>query len=330
MSNTVISELGQHYHKWVAKHPAAARDFADAIQDTLSDAGVTYDVVKARVKAWPSLLEKARKRNADGGLEYANPWKEIHDLIGVRVVTYHSTEIPRAVEVLSRSFTLVRSVDKAAETRIAGNFGYGSHHLILKVNEQTEGLDDYVGQVFEVQIRTILQHAWAEFEHDIRYKRGAKDLDPRVDRAFTLAAGLIELADQQFDIIAALQSPTVAPSDTVDLRTEMLPGLLTLLLGSRYPLALSDHYDGLFQQLVANDITTVAQLRTLVNPHAIAAVTNAMQYRYRPSQVRIVDDIMLYKFREEYITRTGNIGNRVEHRPERLRARLARLDGHRP
>ena len=52
-----------------------------------------------------------------------------------------------------------------------------------------------------MQIRTVLQHAWAEFEHDIRYKRSGEAPDPQIDRAFTLAAGLIELADQQFSAI---------------------------------------------------------------------------------------------------------------------------------
>ena len=53
-------------------------------------------------------------------------------------------------------------------------------------------------------MRTVLQHAWAEFEHDIRYKSPDGVIDPRIDRAFALAAGLIELADQQFDQVAAI------------------------------------------------------------------------------------------------------------------------------
>ena len=58
------------------------------------------------------------------------------------------------------------------------------------------------GRNVQVQIRTVLQHAWAEFEHDIRYKgtvppEHAHDFD----RRFTLAAGLLELADQEFATI---------------------------------------------------------------------------------------------------------------------------------
>lgn len=46
-------------------------------------------------------------------------------------------------------------------------------------------------------MKTVLQHAWAEFEHDIRYKSSG-DVNPAINRAFTLASGLIELADDQF------------------------------------------------------------------------------------------------------------------------------------
>jgi ppGpp synthetase/RelA/SpoT-type nucleotidyltranferase len=53
-----------------------------------------------------------------------------------------------------------------------------------------------------VQIRTVLQHAWAEFEHDIRYKGTIPDEHaPDLDRRFTLAAGLLELADREFSTI---------------------------------------------------------------------------------------------------------------------------------
>ena len=55
-----------------------------------------------------------------------------------------------------------------------------------------------------VQIRTVLQHAWAEFEHDIRYKGVVPDEHAfDLDRRFTLAAGLLGLADREFSAIRA-------------------------------------------------------------------------------------------------------------------------------
>ena len=65
-------------------------------------------------------------------------------------------------------------------------------------------------------MRTVLQHAWAEFEHDIRYKGTVPEEHARdFDRRFTLAAGLLELADQEFTTIRdRLRGGSVDDEDT--------------------------------------------------------------------------------------------------------------------
>ena len=60
MAESPISKLSNQYHEWVRVHPRAARDFRDAIEDLLNDAGVIFDRVAARVKTWPSLKAKAK------------------------------------------------------------------------------------------------------------------------------------------------------------------------------------------------------------------------------------------------------------------------------
>ncbi|MBZ8178119.1 GTP pyrophosphokinase family protein [Corynebacterium poyangense] len=324
MNDPHIATLGNHYHLWVREHPQAADDIAADVEDLLVDAGVTFDSVTARLKTWPSLKAKAKQTRPDGSLAYPDPWNDIHDLVGVRVTTYHSTEIPRAISVLRDSFQVVKSVDKTEETRVSGSFGYGSHHLVLRVPHNTLDLAEYRGLSFEVQVRTVLQHAWAEFEHDIRYKRGDQEnnhLDPQVDRAFTLAAGLIELADQQFDQIAAIQSGSADTSDNLELKAETLPGVLAVLLGTNFPLSRFEHYRWLEELLSAHGITRVKQLRGLLDKSRIDAVTVAMKYRFRPSQVRLIDDLLLEKFGRSHIQKTGRTGNRAEHRLARLRHR---------
>lgn len=326
MPESPMSRLGNRYHEWIRRFPTAADDFADAIEDLLNDAGVIFDRVAARVKRWPSYKAKAKQKDPQTGEPvYTDPWQEINDLVGVRVTVFHSTAIPQAIDVLSESFEVIRSVDKAAETRISGGFGYGSHHLIVKVTDAIDELAAYRGLTFEVQIRTVLQHAWAEFEHDIRYKHGPKPPSPEVDRLFTLAAGLIELADQQFDEIAALKNPETDPaSDDIEVTAETLPGLLAVLLGSRYPRSRSEHYRWLAELLEANGITTMQQLRELIQEEDIERVHNAMRYRFRPGHIRLVDDLLLNRFGARHIEATGHTGTRKD-RVKRLNARLRAL-----
>ena len=330
---TNLQQLHQRYQEFCTRYPNAAADFLGAIEDVLSDAGLTYDHVTARVKEWRSLRSKSRKRRPDGMLMYPHPWQDIHDLIGVRVTTYHSTEIPRIIEALTEVFEVRRSVDKTAQTRVSGSFGYGSHHLILRVPpaRATPVLQAYAGREFEVQIRTVLQHAWAEFEHDIRYKRRGNTgkLAPEVDRAFTLAAGLIELADQQFDLIAAQQSATdtTAPIDLdVKFTAETLPGIIALLHGNTIPQSRLEHYHWLEELLHAHGLTTVAQLTELMTPANLERVKTSLHYTFQPGQVRIIDDLLLAAFGEEHIAKTGTTGNFPAQRPARLRHRLALIN----
>ena len=330
---TNLQQLHQRYQEFCTRYPNAAADFLGAIEDVLSDAGLTYDHVTARVKEWRSLRSKSRKRRPDGMLMYPHPWQDIHDLIGVRVTTYHSTEIPRIIEALTEVFEVRRSVDKTAQTRVSGSFGYGSHHLILRVPPARVApvLQAYAGREFEVQIRTVLQHAWAEFEHDIRYKRRGNTgkLAPEVDRAFTLAAGLIELADQQFDLIAAQQSATdtTAPIDLdVKFTAETLPGIIALLHGNTIPQSRLEHYHWLEELLHAHGLTTVAQLTELMSPANLERVKTALHYTFQPGQVRIIDDLLLAAFGEEHIAKTGTTGNFPAQRPARLRHRLALIN----
>lgn len=330
---TNLQQLHQRYQEFCTRYPNAAADFLGAIEDVLSDAGLTYDHVTTRVKEWRSLRSKSRKRRPDGTLMYPHPWQDIHDLIGVRVTTYHSTEIPRIIEALTEVFEVRRSVDKTAQTRVSGSFGYGSHHLILRVPPARVApvLQAYAGREFEVQIRTVLQHAWAEFEHDIRYKRRGNTgkLAPEVDRAFTLAAGLIELADQQFDLIAAQQSATdtTAPIDLdVKFTAETLPGIIALLHGNTIPQSRLEHYHWLEELLHAHGLTTVAQLTELMTPANLERVKTALHYTFQPGQVRIIDDLLLAAFGEEHIAKTGTTGNFPAQRPARLRHRLALIN----
>ena len=324
MAESPISKLSNQYHEWVRVHPRAAREFRDAIEDLLNDAGIIFDRVAARVKGWPSLKAKAKKRNSDGELMYPNPWDDIQDIVGVRVNVFHSTVIPEAITIFGDSFEVIKSVDKAAETRVAGGFGYGSHHLVLRVTEDMEDLADFVGMRFEVQIRTVLQHAWAEFEHDIRYKQGLGAPSPQVDRLFTLAAGLIELADNQFDEIAALKDPAHHADSDIEISAETLPGILAVLLDGRFPRSRSEHYRWLADLLETNGITTMNQLENLLSERDIETVHDAMKYRFRPGQVRLIDDLMLNRFGKDHIEATGDTGTRRDRR-QRLVSRLKAL-----
>ena len=118
----------------------------------------------------------------------------------------------------------------------------------------------------QVQIRTVLQHAWAEFEHDIRYKGTIPDEHvPDFDRRFTLAAGLLELADREFSTIRdRLQAGmTGQPPSREDDDPRISPRELAAFLAGQYADAgwsRTDHYAWISGLLLELGITSLDEL----------------------------------------------------------------------
>lgn len=313
----------QDYDTWIQAHPTVAADLEAHIIDVLDDAGLTFDRVSVRIKDRTSF---ARKLANEAYPDY-DSFTDAHDVIGVRVITFHSSEIPQLKDALSGLFTVVRVIDKAAETAREGRFGYASQHLIVSAKDEPWAAEDGASPKYiEIQLRTVLQHAWAEFEHDVRYKnqQHPETSSPEVQRAFTLAAGLIELADEQFDKIAGIIGTSGEEVEGA-LDEGSLPRVLSRIVGSKYPTSRVDYYHYAIEMLAAHDITTVAQLRELLAPKRLKALRKAMNYPYYPGQVRLVDDMLLFAYGREHIRKTVHIGDNAQSRPGRLGNRWQQL-----
>ena len=102
---------------------------------------------------------------------------------------------------MSRSVDRRRAVD-------AEKFGYRSLHTICALPDAAPLPPTFR---FEVQVRTVLQHAWAEVEHDLGYK-AASGLPPHMRRRFSRVASLLEIADEEF---VALRNELAAYQTTV-------------------------------------------------------------------------------------------------------------------
>ena len=123
-----------------------------------------------------------------------------------------------------------------------------------------------------IQVRTVLQHAWAEFEHDIRYKGTIPDEHvPDFDRRFTLAAGLLELADREFSTIRDRLRPgtTGASPEPQDDDPRISPRELAAFLAGQYADAgwsRTEHYAWISGLLLELGITSLAELGDTLRP----------------------------------------------------------------
>ncbi|WP_199254231.1 bifunctional ribonuclease/(p)ppGpp synthase [Mycolicibacterium mengxianglii] len=295
---------------------ASTAHYLELVTALLDDAGINYLSATARTKTVASFAAKA-DRSADGERLYTDPLTEITDQIGLRVITYLLDDVSAVATLLSDGMRLLDDRDMGRETASEGRWGYASRHLLVAVEGEQ--------QPASIQIRTVLQHAWAEFEHDVRYKGSVPEGDaPDLDRRFTLAAGLLELADREFSAIrdrlrSASPAEEEGPSDDPRIATPVL----ATYLGNRFPDAgwsRTDHYSWISGLLLELGIDGLDDLESVLDRVDTDAVNAAMDYRFPPGAVRRLDDVLLKEFGERYINLHGNA-----HRVAQLQARAAKL-----
>ncbi|HEY0889496.1 MAG TPA: DUF429 domain-containing protein [Nocardioides sp.] len=305
----------------------AGRQAIGLVEAVLDEAGVNYLTVTGRTKSVASFAEKA-SRTRGGRLLYEDPLRQITDQLGVRVVTYVLSDVDLVAELLADQAVVMDDRDMGQETADEGRFGYASRHLLLQVAPTEPGYELLRGRVVQVQIRTVLQHAWAEFEHAIRYKgtipaEHASDLD----RRFTLAAGLLELADREFTTIRDRlgETPTQPVPEAADGPDDprLDPRELAAFLAGQYADAgwsRADHYAWISGLLLELGVTSFAELAEVLRPTRAWNLNERMGYRYPPGAVRRLDDALLAVFGQRYVELHGNA-----HRTGLLRQRLERL-----
>lgn len=163
------------------------------LSDIVKELGITVLAVEHRVKEEKSLAGKL-ERKGDG----YNTLEDITDILGCRIICFLSDEIDKIGKRVEESFVIDKenSSDKRALIK-EDTFGYLSLHYICSLPFGDKWPDEICGKKFEIQIRTILQHAWSAIHHDIGYKSDF-GVPREIRRQFARLAGLLELADDEF------------------------------------------------------------------------------------------------------------------------------------
>lgn len=156
------------------------------------NAGIKTYSVTTREKDVEKLREKIERKQAEGTPYSA--LEDIEDLAGVRIVTYLESQREPATRLVYKEF-------ESSRPKVEGKYnpkGYRGTHLVLYLDESREKLSEYSrfkGLKCEVQISSILYHAWSEIEHDVIYKPGA-------DRERLESLGLDDIEASFQDIMA--------------------------------------------------------------------------------------------------------------------------------
>lgn len=159
--NVRMQEISENYSRCYTDWKAFLGGFCARIGRLLEDDQQRFSV-KYRVKSFESLSEKEAYLLRQG--------KEplIKDLLGMRVVVPFQEGVEQVISLLHRHFE-IQEIERKSEQLSFREFAYDSVHVEIPVEEDL-GLPSLCKHVVEVQVRTILQDAWAEVEHELIYK----------------------------------------------------------------------------------------------------------------------------------------------------------------
>jgi putative GTP pyrophosphokinase len=207
---------------------AMGRALQAHLQGVLERGGVNTLGVSHRMKTPASLARKLSRPD-----KIYERLEDLTDLVGLRVITYFEDSIEQVARLIEQHFRV--DIDRSVDKRLRQDphsFGYRSLHYICHPPPELLEHHPEWDWPFEIQIRTILQHAWAEIEHDLGYK-SPESVPAPIRRRFSRLAGLLEIADSEFvelrrfmeDYARDVRQPVQLVKDTLELDTLSLQSL---------------------------------------------------------------------------------------------------------
>ncbi len=146
-----------------------------------------------------AFLAKAAKEEGETA-KYTHPLHQIQDQIGARIICFYLSDVDAVSAIIERYFKQVERRQVIPERE--AEFGYvGRHYVLLVPTDVIEPAWEkrHTPEFFELQIKTLFQHAWSEADHDLGYKPGEGELSADQKRRIAFTAAQAWGADRLFD-----------------------------------------------------------------------------------------------------------------------------------
>ncbi|XLX40174.1 GTP pyrophosphokinase family protein [Ectopseudomonas mendocina] len=195
-----MESLEREFRELKPKYERLAENTANAIKQFITERGIPSFDIEKRVKEEKSFIEKSIRKS------YSQPFAQMEDIAGVRVICYYKEDLLEIDKIIKNNFTVI-SYSNKQEEKNSDQFGYLSNHYITKIKDEWLHAPNYRGLQelkIEIQVRTILMHAWAAISHKLLYKK-QEDIPREFSRKLNRLSALIELADEQFEDIKQLK-----------------------------------------------------------------------------------------------------------------------------
>jgi len=198
------SELEESYERLLPEYETTLSELSVKIRKCLEDVGIR-PTIKERVKSFPSWFRKRinllQQAKAAGGAEPL----PITDLLALRVICPFLGDLESVELEINRCFKVIE-VERKGSDHSFREFGYESTHILINIppaiRKKHERLDI---NICEIQVRTILQDAWAEVEHELIYKAEFNPFDKPMRRKLAALNANLTLSDIIFQELREYQ-----------------------------------------------------------------------------------------------------------------------------
>jgi putative GTP pyrophosphokinase len=181
------------YQQMRPSYERLTEEVRHALEAKISKTDVTPVTIIGRAKSIESFTSKIGRK------QYGSPLEQTTDLAGVRVVCAYQPELESVGKVIESVFDVLERIDKSHDLGV-DRMGYNAKAFVIRLGDKYSGVryEGITDLKCEIQVRTILQDAWAIINHHLVYKNEANTPD-RLRRDVNNVASLLEIAQGIFD-----------------------------------------------------------------------------------------------------------------------------------
>lgn len=198
-------EIDQAVTRYLAERPgleAFRIQLEGLIRALLDRDEMQYHQIESRCKGIDEFREKIQRKG------YQHPDTQVTDKVGLRTIMFYDADIDNVVQIIRREFTVdeANSSDRRSPPS-NDRFGYRSYHLVCTLSLRRASLPEwerFARVPVEIQVRTVLAHAWAAVDHKLQYKStpGLSDAGKRI---MARISAMLETADELFDQLRRIE-----------------------------------------------------------------------------------------------------------------------------
>lgn len=263
----VIEKYVENYKTQYEYHEAISKLVAGKLEDCFETSGIRA-IVTFRAKSPSRLLEKIKKRNVDKKYtDFSEIDDDIVDLAGVRVALYFPNDLEHVEKIIRSKFNIIKEKSFPENNKIEGKIflGYKAKHFRVSLKNEGGVNDRYLKAKIEIQVASVLMHAWSEVEHDLIYKKYQGEVSKEEKKILDELNGLVLAGELALERLKDAEINRIEKQKTISNKYQLSTVLQEFFNKVTYSsnLLLGD-MDRLFNRLTLSNLNTYDEIQKII------------------------------------------------------------------